>query len=100
MKKLAVLCVALCVSLSTTAPFARGGGGIASFVRNWRRLWHQPRRAWHQLGWHGTLIGRRRQSGLGSEMPIRPSLTPTGPECVEGFGGSPGGASVYRLVRG
>jgi hypothetical protein len=27
MKKLAVLCVALCVSLSTTAAFARGGGG-------------------------------------------------------------------------
>jgi hypothetical protein len=27
MKKLAVLCVVLCVSLSTTAAFARGGGG-------------------------------------------------------------------------
>jgi len=27
MKKLAVLCVALCVSLSPTAAFARGGGG-------------------------------------------------------------------------
>jgi hypothetical protein len=27
MKKLAVLCVALCVSLSTTAAFARGGHG-------------------------------------------------------------------------
>jgi hypothetical protein len=27
MKKLAVLCVALCVSLSTPAAFARGGGG-------------------------------------------------------------------------
>ena len=26
MKKLSVLCVALCVSLSTTAAFARGGG--------------------------------------------------------------------------
>jgi hypothetical protein len=27
MKKLSVLCVALCVTLSTTAAFARGGGG-------------------------------------------------------------------------
>jgi hypothetical protein len=27
MKKLAVLCVALCVSLSTTVAFGRGGGG-------------------------------------------------------------------------
>jgi hypothetical protein len=26
MKKLSILCVALCVSLSTTAAFARGGG--------------------------------------------------------------------------
>jgi hypothetical protein len=30
MKKLSVLCIALCVSLSTTAAFARGGGGMGS----------------------------------------------------------------------
>jgi hypothetical protein len=28
MKKLSILCVILCVSLSTTAAFARGGGGV------------------------------------------------------------------------
>jgi hypothetical protein len=30
MKKLSVLCVALCLSLSTVAAFARGGGGMGS----------------------------------------------------------------------
>jgi hypothetical protein len=37
MKKLAVLCIALCVSLSTTAAFARSGGGGShhSSVTTW-----------------------------------------------------------------
>jgi hypothetical protein len=32
MKKLSVLCVALCVGLSTTAALARGGGGMGSHM--------------------------------------------------------------------
>jgi len=46
MKELSVLCVALCVCLSTTAAFARGGG-MGSHMSggmsvNWRRLWPSP----------------------------------------------------------